>query len=267
MSLPASGTLALSQISVELGRAANATTSLGEAAVRTLAGVASGPIAMSNLYGKANKPASVVAHVLVVSGAGNGGNGGNGGGGVWIGDMTLDTGIAYPVSIGGMGGGVTTFNGIAPAGGSSNFGDSGEHGGSQPGNGGGMGWGSMWTWPGDPNGEQWYCAGGGGGGAGEPGGNGSNDGLNGAYPGKGGNGIQWGYTGQYYGAGRNGVKGSPNGQDADVGAGWGNFGGGTDGGVIIVYAGGKALFSGGSVSINGDNVFHTFGGSSALNPT
>jgi hypothetical protein len=44
----------MSQVSVELGRASTATTSLGETAVRTLAGVSSGAIAMSNLYGKSN---------------------------------------------------------------------------------------------------------------------------------------------------------------------------------------------------------------------
>jgi hypothetical protein len=222
---------------------------------------------VSNLYGKANKPASATASVLVVSGAGNGGNGGNGGGGVWMGDMTLSTSTAYPVGVGGMGGGVSSFNGIAPPGGDSNFGDSGEHGGRQPGNGGGMGWGSMWQWAGDPNGVQWYCAGGGGGGAGEPGGNASNDGLNGAFPGKGGNGVTWGLNGLTYGAGRSGVKGAPNGNYADNGIGWGNWGGGTDGGVIVTYPGDKALFSGGSISISGGRVWHTFPSNSTLSPT
>ncbi len=54
MTLQSSGAISLSNVSVELGRAAFATTSLGEAAVRTLAGVASGPISLSNLYGKSN---------------------------------------------------------------------------------------------------------------------------------------------------------------------------------------------------------------------
>lgn len=54
MTLPSSGSISLSQVAVELGRASNATTSLGESAVRTLAGVASGAIAMSNLRGKTN---------------------------------------------------------------------------------------------------------------------------------------------------------------------------------------------------------------------
>lgn len=52
MTTPASGTISVSQVSVEIGRAETATTSLGETAVRNLAGVASGTISMSNLHGK-----------------------------------------------------------------------------------------------------------------------------------------------------------------------------------------------------------------------
>jgi len=55
MTLPVSGAISMSQVDTELGRASNATVSLGETAVRTLAGVPSGAISMSNLYGKSSR--------------------------------------------------------------------------------------------------------------------------------------------------------------------------------------------------------------------
>jgi hypothetical protein len=55
MTLQTSGPISLGNVAVELGRTSTTTTSLGEAAVRTLAGIASGPITLSNLYGKSNE--------------------------------------------------------------------------------------------------------------------------------------------------------------------------------------------------------------------
>lgn len=55
MTLQRSGPISLGNVAVELGHASNTTTSLGKAAVRTLVGVASGQISLSNLYGKSNE--------------------------------------------------------------------------------------------------------------------------------------------------------------------------------------------------------------------
>lgn len=54
MTLQSSGPISLSQVNVELGLASTATVSLGSTSVRGLAGVASGAISLSNLYGKSN---------------------------------------------------------------------------------------------------------------------------------------------------------------------------------------------------------------------
>lgn len=54
MTLQSSGAISLGDVNVELGRSSTANISLGETAVRTLAGVASGAISLSNLYGKSN---------------------------------------------------------------------------------------------------------------------------------------------------------------------------------------------------------------------
>lgn len=55
MTLPA-GQISLSEVNVELNLSPTATISLNDAAVRALAGVPSGAIAMSNLQGKSNDP-------------------------------------------------------------------------------------------------------------------------------------------------------------------------------------------------------------------
>lgn len=62
MTLPLSGTLALSDVNTELGRASTTTISMNETAVRALAEVPSGQISMSNFYGKPTPPPASVAY-------------------------------------------------------------------------------------------------------------------------------------------------------------------------------------------------------------
>src|SRR5690606_17187083 len=61
MALPSSGVISLSQVNVELGKAATAAITMNDSAVRTLAGVSSGAISMSNLHGKSNIPFPTVS--------------------------------------------------------------------------------------------------------------------------------------------------------------------------------------------------------------
>lgn len=57
MTLQSSGAISINNINVELGLSGTATGSLNDAAFRTLAGVPSGAISMSNFYGKSNRVA------------------------------------------------------------------------------------------------------------------------------------------------------------------------------------------------------------------
>lgn len=54
MTLQTTGAISLGNVGTELGRATGTTTALGETAVRNLAGLPSGTIKLSNLYGKSS---------------------------------------------------------------------------------------------------------------------------------------------------------------------------------------------------------------------
>lgn len=54
MALPSVGPISFSQINTELNRTATATLNIGDSAVRSLAGVSSGPIGISSLLGKSS---------------------------------------------------------------------------------------------------------------------------------------------------------------------------------------------------------------------
>ena len=61
MTLPLSGAISFNNINVELGVSGTTQASLGQTSYRTLAGVASGQISMSNFYGKANQFAFTIS--------------------------------------------------------------------------------------------------------------------------------------------------------------------------------------------------------------
>lgn len=73
MTLP-TGQISMSQVNVELNRSSTAQISLGESAVRTLAGAASGAISMQNLQGKTNATAPVNTAAPTLSGTTQVGN-------------------------------------------------------------------------------------------------------------------------------------------------------------------------------------------------
>jgi hypothetical protein len=61
MTLPVSGAISFNAINVELGVAGTTTANINQSSYRTLAGVASGQISLSNFYGKANQFAFTIA--------------------------------------------------------------------------------------------------------------------------------------------------------------------------------------------------------------
>lgn len=61
MALPPSGAISFNNINVELGVSGTTQASLGQTSYRTLAGVPSGAISMSNFYGKANQFAFTIS--------------------------------------------------------------------------------------------------------------------------------------------------------------------------------------------------------------
>jgi len=66
MALQSSGAISFNNINVELGVAGTTSASLNQSSYRTLAGVASGAISMSNFYGKSNAPAGGTISVSMV---------------------------------------------------------------------------------------------------------------------------------------------------------------------------------------------------------
>ena len=72
MTLQSSGAISLANVNTELGRSSTANISLGESAVRTLAGIASGTISLSSLYGKSNEAITLTSASAVATKVGSG---------------------------------------------------------------------------------------------------------------------------------------------------------------------------------------------------
>lgn len=168
MALPSSGPISLSQVNTELGIGSTTNISLNQANVRSLAGVASGIISMSNLRGKSNAqtytfaytggnqsftiPAGKTSMIVKLWGAGGGAGfiSTGGGGGYAQSTVSVSGGQVYTIAVGG--GGIGWNNA-----GANGFPDG--YGTANIGTGGGGGSTSV-----TGNGAAIYAAGGGGGG-------------------------------------------------------------------------------------------------------
>jgi len=124
MTLQSSGTISLSNIDVEIGRSSTATINLNESTVRTLAGVSSGAISLSNFYGKNYRSTQTfsIEFLLVAGGGGGGGkygsgsfitaSGGGGGGGIQTSTQSINGNRVITITVGDGGAAGTT---VSPA--------------------------------------------------------------------------------------------------------------------------------------------------------
>jgi len=250
MALPNNTTISLSDVNSELGYSSTATISLNDAAVRTLAGVSSGAISMSNLWGKSNAqtytftgygeeswtiPSGKTSFIAKLYGPG-GGSGVNSGGGY---------GGYVQATFSCSGGATLTF--YKGQGGQGYLTGGYPDGGSAQGLGGSGGGGSTRLYY---NGTLYAAAGGGGGGSndgydGIPSGGGSGGGTNGNSGGDG--------SGKNGGGGTQGGGGGGGSGDISNGSGGGYFSGGNsggDGGYVGGGGGGGFYGGGGGASDN-----------------
>lgn len=272
MTLPASpNTISLNQVNTELGRTATATLSMNDSGLRTLFGVASGQISMSQGWGKSSNvigqvayttagsytwtcPAGVYSVCVVAIGGGCGGpsseyQGGNGGGGLgYKNNISVSPGSTYTVVVGdvnsgGNPAGDSWFSSTATVrglGGLYTNTSTGGAGGSYVGDGGGAGGAG-----GDANSGGGYYAGGGGAGG---------------YSGNGGHGGNWDGSGATAGSGGAGGGGATGwsgggvgifGQGSSGAAGSGSNGGAGSGGSGLAYGAGGWPAVGGTSSYRG----------------
>ena len=219
MTLPASGTITMSQVNTELGLSATANISLNQAAVRSLFVKPSGAISLNDGHGKSNVTPSV--EYLVVAGGGGGGDcdgsfflaGGGGAGGLLTGTIAVTKGVSNSVSVGL--GGAAGSGGNGTNGGNSSFmsflcygGGGGGHsiaGGTFGNNGGSGGGGALFNAGGTGVAGQGYSGGG----------------SNGTYSGQGGGALKAGISAiSYVGSGEyNGVASSISGTSLNYASG------------------------------------------------
>jgi hypothetical protein len=259
MTLPVSGAISFNNINVELGVSGTTQASLGQSSYRTLAGVASGAISMSNFYGKANAFAATISSNqtnlnLATWALANGWNGTTAatitvGSGVWI--YSTSTGTPA-LTTGNFPGGLTIVNNgyIAGMGGKSPDGNKASNQNGLPG-GIAVSLGCATTIN-NTNGSAYIGGGGGGGGAGGPGGGGG-----GAGGGAGGNG-RTSSNNDIYAGGAGGGPGSAGAAGANSPYSTGGGGGGAGGGGCGFLAGKSgATFAGGG---GGGRIFPGVGG-------
>lgn len=243
-------------------------------------------------------------YLIVAGGAGGGGNyhtvatgGGGGAGGLLTGTgLTIDANSNYVVVVGAGGAGGTggagtngvngtnsTFSMVATAAVGGGYGATNQQAGGNGGSGGGasgpttsgtFAGGTATSGQGNAGGSANQFQGGGGGGAGAAGASGATgNGGNGLASSISGSSVTYagggGQTGGTGGGGSAGVAGTANtGGGGGMGAGGANNAGGAGGSgvVIISYPGSTQQMAGGTVTISGGNVIHTFTSSGYLTP-
>lgn len=106
MTLPSTGPISLANVNVELGLSSTTNISLNQTNVRTLAGISSGTISLSNLRGKSNAPTITISPSSLYTSRSGGGSAtsaaatgsGSGGAGGYTYAWTYVSGSSYTIN-------------------------------------------------------------------------------------------------------------------------------------------------------------------------
>lgn len=106
MTLPSTGPISLANVNVELGLSSTTNISLNQTNVRTLAGISSGTISLSNLRGKSNAPTITISPSSLYTSRSGGGSAtsaaatgsGSGGAGGYTYAWTYVSGDSYTIN-------------------------------------------------------------------------------------------------------------------------------------------------------------------------